>query len=102
MSHLIKFSYNDGKGRATIWLDRFLPTNQKRFTKLIRMVDLDYEHSEELRAQIADYIKERIPELRKEIQALSDPDEISRKERELATLLRNQETLERTKPCRRS
>ena len=64
MSHLIKFSYNDGKGHATIWLDRFLPTNQKRFTKLIRMIDLDYEHYEELRGRIAGYIEERTTELR--------------------------------------
>lgn len=124
-SHLIKFSYNEGNGHATIWLDRFLPTNQKRFTKLIRMIDLDYEHYEELRGQIADYIKERTTELREEIGPLENrlneirdysltyargdkkkaselEDEIGRKKRELSALLRNQETLERTKPCRRT
>lgn len=59
METIISFSFNEGRGHATIVLDKFFPTDATRLRKLLRMVDEDYEHRDELRATIVQHCGRR-------------------------------------------
>lgn len=55
---IISFSFNGGRGHATIMLDKFFPTGVARLRKLLKMVDED-EHRDELRATIVQHCGRR-------------------------------------------
>lgn len=63
MGTTISFTFNGGKGRATIVLDKFFPTNATRLRKLLKMVDEDYRHRDELRAAIVRHCRQRASDL---------------------------------------
>ena len=112
MEVLLHITWNGGRGNATIVLDKFLPCDQPRFRKFLKLVDEDFEHREKLRATIADHIAGRLADLG----SVEDLDEkirklepwvrrkadqryqgqlkiLKEKKREAAALLRNQRTL---------
>lgn len=59
---VISFSFNGGRGHATIVLDKFFPTDATRLRKLLKMVDED-EHRDELRAIIVQHCGRRASDL---------------------------------------
>ena len=59
---IISFSFNGGRGHATIVLDKFFPTDATRLRKLLKMVDED-EHWDELRAIIVRHCGRRASDL---------------------------------------
>ena len=59
MENIISFTFNEGRGRMTIVLDKFFPTSATRLRKLLKLVDEDYEHRDELRAAIVQHCSQR-------------------------------------------
>lgn len=59
MENIISFTFNEGRGRMTIVLDLFFPTDATRLRKLLKLVDEDYEHRDELRATIVQHCGQR-------------------------------------------
>ena len=59
----INISYNNGHGKMCIHLDHFLPCTQIRFKKLLGIIELDYDHQEELKATLEAYMMERLSAL---------------------------------------
>ena len=59
MENIISFTFNEGRGRMTIVLDKFFPTDATRLRKLLKLVDEDYEHRDELRATIVRHCGQR-------------------------------------------
>lgn len=59
MENIISFTFNEGRGHMTIVLDKFFPTGATRLRKLLKLVDEDYEHRDELRAIIVQHCGQR-------------------------------------------
>lgn len=59
MENIISFTFNEGRGHMTIVLDKFFPTDATRLRKLLKMVDEDCEHRDELRAIIVQHCGRR-------------------------------------------
>lgn len=59
MENIISFTFNEGRGHMTIVLDKFFPTGATRLRKLLKLVDEDYEHRDELRAAIVQHCSQR-------------------------------------------
>lgn len=59
MEVLLHITWNGGRGNATIVLDKFLPCDQPRFRKFLKLVDEDYDHRDELRAIIVQHCGQR-------------------------------------------
>ena len=59
MENIISFTFNEGRGHMTIVLDKFFPTDATRLRKLLKLVDEDYEHRDELRAIIVQHCGQR-------------------------------------------
>jgi hypothetical protein len=59
METIISFTFNDGRGHMTIVLDEFFPTDATRLRKLLKTIDEDYEHRDELRAIIVQHCGQR-------------------------------------------
>ena len=59
MENIISFTLNEGRGHMTIVLDKFFPTSATRLRKLLKLVDEDYEHRDELRATIVQHCGQR-------------------------------------------
>ena len=59
MENIISFTFNEGRGHMTIVLDLFFPTDATRLRKLLKLVDEDYEHRDELRAAIVQHCSQR-------------------------------------------
>lgn len=72
MESIISFSFNGGRGHATIVLDKFFPTDATRLRKLLKMVDEDYEHRDELRAIIVQHCNQRAADLTEGKKALAN------------------------------
>lgn len=49
-------------GRMVIHLDNFFPTSQARLKKLIKIIHLDWQHSDRLIERLKVYFQERISE----------------------------------------
>lgn len=62
-------TYNDGHGQMNIHMNFFFPCSQERFKKLLKIIDLDWQHKEELHEKLKVHFQKRIAdlvELRKE------------------------------------
>jgi len=59
MENIISFTFNEGRGHMTIVLDKFFPTDATRLRKLLKLVDEDYEHRDELRTIIVQHCGQR-------------------------------------------
>ncbi|MCD8089938.1 MAG: hypothetical protein LUD81_04845 [Clostridiales bacterium] len=45
-------------------MDGFFPCSQERFKKLLKVIDLDYDHREEHKEKIRVYLDNKIPKLK--------------------------------------
>lgn len=50
-------------GQMTIHMDAFFPTSQARLKKLLKVVDLDFEHQEDHIKQMNDFFNDKLVEL---------------------------------------
>lgn len=56
-------TYNEGHGRMNIHMKHFFPCPQAQFKKLLKIIDLDWQHKEELHEQLKVHFQNRIVEL---------------------------------------
>lgn len=61
--NIIYITYHNGLGHMTVVLDKFFPTDATRVRKLLKVIDEDYEHRDELRAAIVQHCGQRAQEL---------------------------------------
>lgn len=57
-------------GYMNINMDRFFPCTKAKFNKLLKIIELDWQHRDELRETLKVYFQERIPNLPKEAEEL--------------------------------
>lgn len=50
------------RGHMTIHMDKFFPTSQKNFKKLLKIIELDWYHQVKLKEKMSSYFNERIAE----------------------------------------
>lgn len=58
-------------GSMDIHLDAFFPCEQARFRKLLKVIDLDWEHRNRLKATLKVYFQEKIPALKEQRKKLA-------------------------------
>lgn len=58
----LHIEYNNGKGQMTIHMNAFFPTSIARLKKLLKIIELDYLHREELVQKLKVYFQKKIPE----------------------------------------
>lgn len=56
-------TYNDGHGKMLIHMDYFFPCSQARFKKLLKIINLDWQHEAELKEKLKVYFQNRIVDL---------------------------------------
>lgn len=56
-------TWNNGKGEMLIHMDYFFPCSQDRFKKLLKIVELDWQHETELKEKLKVYFQKRITNL---------------------------------------
>ena len=57
----IQIKYDNGQ--MNIRMDAFFPTSQARLKKLLKVVDLDFEHSEEIMQTMQQFFQDKVNEL---------------------------------------
>lgn len=57
------------RGKMVVILDNFFPTSMARLKKLLKVIDLDYEHSDELIEQLKQFFSEQIPVYKAEFES---------------------------------
>lgn len=57
--NIINITYHEGRGRMTVVLDKFFPTDVTRLRKLLKVIDEDFEHRDELRAAVVQHCDRR-------------------------------------------
>lgn len=57
------------RGKMVVILNNFFPTSRARLKKLLKVIDLDYEHSEELIEQLKQFFSEQIPVYKAEFES---------------------------------
>ena len=57
--NIINITYHEGRGHMTVVLDKFFPTDVTRLRKLLKVIDEDYEHRDELRAVVVQHCGQR-------------------------------------------
>lgn len=50
--NIINITHHEGRGHMTVVLDKFFPTDVTRLRKLLKVIDEDYEHRDELQPKI--------------------------------------------------
>ena len=68
-------TYNNGHGQMNIHMNHFFPCSQARFKKLLKIIELDWQHEAELKEKLKVHFQNRIPKL---------PDEAAAKKKEAA------------------
>lgn len=68
-------TYNNGHGQMNIRMNYFFPCSQARFKKLLKIIELDWQHEAELKEKLKVHFQNRIPKL---------PDEAAAKKKEAA------------------
>lgn len=59
----LHITYNHGNGEMLIHLDYFFPCSQVRFKKLLKIIELDWQHREELKENLKVHFQKRISDL---------------------------------------
>lgn len=62
MDDVIEILYHDGKGYATINLKNFFPCSLKDFSKLLKWVEMDFQHDAEIKKNLKVYFQKQIAE----------------------------------------
>lgn len=56
-------TWNNGHGEMMIHLDYFFPCSQARFKKLLKIIELDWQHETELKEKLKVHFQKRIADL---------------------------------------
>lgn len=56
-------TWNNGHGEMLIHLDYFFPCSQARFKKLLKIIELDWQHETELKEKLKVHFQKRIADL---------------------------------------
>lgn len=59
----LKITYNDGHGQMIIHMNFFFPCSQERFKKLLKIIDLDWQHKEQHIENLKVHFQKRIADL---------------------------------------
>ena len=59
----LHITYNHGNGKMLIHLDYFFPCSQVRFNKLLKIIELDWQHETELKENLKVHFQKRIVDL---------------------------------------
>lgn len=62
MMNTLNITWDCGKGRMQIFLDKFFPSTKKDLKKLLSIISLDWEHETELKEDLKVYFQEKIAE----------------------------------------
>lgn len=57
------------RGKMVVILDNFFPTSRARLKKLLKVIDLDYEHRDELIEHLKQFFSEQIPVYKAEFES---------------------------------
>ena len=55
----INITWDNGKGRMNIFLDKFFPTTKTNLKKLLSVISLDWQHEDELREKLKVYFQNK-------------------------------------------
>lgn len=59
MMNTLNITWNFGKGRMQILLDKFFPSTKKDLKQLLKIISLDWEHETELKESLKVYFQEQ-------------------------------------------
>lgn len=59
MMNTLNITWNFGKGRMQILLDKFFPSTKKDLKQLLKIISLDWEHETELKENLKVYFQEQ-------------------------------------------
>ena len=59
MMNTLNITWNFGKGRMQILLDKFFPSTKKDLKQLLKIISLDWEHEAELKENLKVYFQEQ-------------------------------------------
>lgn len=59
MMNILNITWNCGRGRMQILLDKFFPSTKKDLNKLLKIISLDWEHETELKEKLKVYFQEK-------------------------------------------
>ena len=66
-------------GHMDILLDAFFPCSMDKFKKLLKVIDLDWEHADTLKETLKVYFQEQISAKKKYLETAENPDEPAHK-----------------------
>ena len=52
MMETLNITWDNGKGRMSIFLDKFFPSTKKDLKKLLSIISLDWQHEDELKDKL--------------------------------------------------
>lgn len=55
----LNITWDNGKGRMNIFLDKFFPSTKKDLKKLLSIISLDWQHEDELREKLKVYFQDK-------------------------------------------
>lgn len=59
MMETLNITWDNGKGRMSIFLDKFFPSTKKDLKKLLSIISLDWQHEDELKDKLKVYFQEQ-------------------------------------------
>ena len=59
MMETLNITWDNGKGRMSIFLDKFFPSTKKDLKQLLKIISLDWEHETELKENLKVYFQEQ-------------------------------------------
>lgn len=77
-------TYNDGHGQMTVHMNAFFPTSQARLNKLLKIIELDWQHEDELKEKLKVHFQNKILEC-EGLQKCSGKDHLNWRQKEADT-----------------
>ena len=59
MMETLNITWDNGKGRMSIFLDKFFPSTKKDLKKLLSIISLDWQHEDELKDKLKVYFHDK-------------------------------------------
>lgn len=59
MMETLTITWDNGKGRMNIFLDKFFPSTKKDLKKLLSIISLDWQHEDELKEKLKVYFQDK-------------------------------------------
>ena len=59
MMETLNITWDNGKGRMSIFLDKFFPSTKKDLKKLLSIISLDWQHEDELKDKLKVYFQDK-------------------------------------------